>query len=208
MKRCPTCQRTYANDDFSFCLADGTLLSAPYDPKQTLILPTPDNPELPTLNENLNDAGLSKELTPLSLTGKRRRWSETSFFDEAAKNLSPYEVGRIKHLYRFSVDNADRVRWGTGSQTGSFNVIFNSLNSSKSLYTVYSNGNLDLNFSWLYEDERVALYLDSFADKLNGLRDFDIPYGFEKRFVRVSKEAWMTQVDDFIKILQSIFQLN
>lgn len=31
MKRCPKCNRTYADDAFTFCLEDGALLSAPYD---------------------------------------------------------------------------------------------------------------------------------------------------------------------------------
>ena len=39
MKRCPACNRTYADETFSFCLADGTLLSAAYDPHATLSLP-------------------------------------------------------------------------------------------------------------------------------------------------------------------------
>jgi len=30
MKRCPSCHRTYADETMSFCLADGSLLSAPY----------------------------------------------------------------------------------------------------------------------------------------------------------------------------------
>lgn len=32
MKRCPECNRTYADDTIAFCLADGSLLSAPYNP--------------------------------------------------------------------------------------------------------------------------------------------------------------------------------
>lgn len=31
MKRCPTCFRTYGDETLTFCLADGSLLSAPYD---------------------------------------------------------------------------------------------------------------------------------------------------------------------------------
>lgn len=31
MKHCPTCNRTYSDETISFCLADGSLLSAPYD---------------------------------------------------------------------------------------------------------------------------------------------------------------------------------
>src|SRR5437016_987652 len=33
MKKCPQCNRTYADEGFTFCLEDGTLLSPPYDPK-------------------------------------------------------------------------------------------------------------------------------------------------------------------------------
>src|SRR5262245_10618060 len=36
MKRCPSCKRTYADDHFTFCLDDGSLLSAPFDPLATL----------------------------------------------------------------------------------------------------------------------------------------------------------------------------
>jgi hypothetical protein len=41
MKTCPSCQRTYADETLTFCLADGSLLSAPYDPHETLHLPAP-----------------------------------------------------------------------------------------------------------------------------------------------------------------------
>src|SRR5688572_19268700 len=34
MKKCPKCSRTYADDGFTFCLEDGALLSAPYDPEK------------------------------------------------------------------------------------------------------------------------------------------------------------------------------
>jgi hypothetical protein len=39
MKRCPTCNRTFADDSTTFCLADGSLLSAPYDPDATQRIP-------------------------------------------------------------------------------------------------------------------------------------------------------------------------
>jgi len=32
MKSCPTCNRTYPDDTLAFCLMDGAVLSAPYDP--------------------------------------------------------------------------------------------------------------------------------------------------------------------------------
>ena len=39
MKQCPTCNRTYADDSITFCLEDGALLSASYDPDATQRIP-------------------------------------------------------------------------------------------------------------------------------------------------------------------------
>jgi LGFP repeat len=35
MKKCTVCNRTYPDDTLAFCLVDGSVLSAPYDPEQT-----------------------------------------------------------------------------------------------------------------------------------------------------------------------------
>lgn len=42
MKQCPTCNRTYADDTQSFCLEDGTQLTAAYDSQATQVI----NPSL------------------------------------------------------------------------------------------------------------------------------------------------------------------
>jgi TonB family protein len=61
IKKCPTCNRTYADETISFCLADGELLSAPYDSRSepgansdqsgpvTEILPAPVVPTQPAI---------------------------------------------------------------------------------------------------------------------------------------------------------------
>ena len=48
MKGCPICGRTYVDESISFCLDDGTLLSARYDPNVTLRPPTPQTQAAPT----------------------------------------------------------------------------------------------------------------------------------------------------------------
>ena len=35
MKSCPTCNRTYSDDSITFCLVDGSIHSAPYEPDVT-----------------------------------------------------------------------------------------------------------------------------------------------------------------------------
>jgi cell division septation protein DedD len=41
MKSCPTCNRTYADETMTYCVADGSLLSAPYNPEMTRRIPSP-----------------------------------------------------------------------------------------------------------------------------------------------------------------------
>jgi hypothetical protein len=47
MKTCPTCNRTF-EDAFTFCLIDGAVLSAPYDPQATQRIPGRSKTEPPT----------------------------------------------------------------------------------------------------------------------------------------------------------------
>ena len=41
MKTCPACKRTYADETLTFCLVDGSILSAPFDPHETLRISAP-----------------------------------------------------------------------------------------------------------------------------------------------------------------------
>jgi hypothetical protein len=209
MKRCLRCNRTYWNDEFAFCLDDGTLLSAPYDPQKTLVLPSPNNTDLPPTevsarNVTLDSVRTDKETVVTKSTSKRKRWNEESFFDNVEKTLKPVESARIRGLYKFSIDYADRVTWGTGSQRGTFNVGFNSLSPSKSLYTVFSNGNLDLNFAWLAGNEKANVIIQRFAQELGKLKGFNIPDDFGKKFISLYKDDWLPHSKDFIQAVLEV----
>jgi hypothetical protein len=43
MKSCPSCNRTYPDDNLAFCLMDGSVLSAPYDPNARATPPATQN---------------------------------------------------------------------------------------------------------------------------------------------------------------------
>jgi hypothetical protein len=66
MKRCPICERTYADDETTFCLADGALLSPPFDSQQTLVMNETPAGEAPT--ETLPDAESLSASQPVEAT--------------------------------------------------------------------------------------------------------------------------------------------
>jgi hypothetical protein len=196
--------------EYTFCLEDGAVLSAPYDPKQTLVLPASDNTDLPPTEMSVPTVKLDRvkageEIVATKSAAKRRRWDEFSFFEEAAKNLKTDDVEKLRQLYEFSLDCADRVKWGTGQQRGTFSVVFELFSPSKSLYTVYSDGNLEFNFAWLQpENQKAVVILDEFAQSLKRLRGFNILSNFKKRFITVRKEYWMLQISEVIHAFQTV----
>jgi hypothetical protein len=64
MKSCPTCNRTYSDDTFTFCLSDGALLSAPYDPQATLVIPTRATDPRPAVDRQPTSPPEAPELVP------------------------------------------------------------------------------------------------------------------------------------------------
>ena len=66
MKKCPKCNRTYADDGFTFCLEDGALLSAPYDtgkeePLSTIQVGPPPTVALPSQQDSEDTASSQRD---------------------------------------------------------------------------------------------------------------------------------------------------
>jgi len=81
---------------------------------------------------------------------KRKKWTEEEFlrvFRE--KNVEPKVVDIVRELCEWAKNVADRVWLGTGIETGS--ITFHYLKEGKtiSVFTIYTNGRLSLNYGWL-----------------------------------------------------------
>lgn len=78
----------------------------------------------------------------------RKRWSEDEFFT-VLKKVVPSVVNIVRELYEWGRNTAHRIWFGTGAETGSFT--FHYLKDSKtiSVFTIYTNGKLALNYGWL-----------------------------------------------------------
>ena len=81
-----------------------------------------------------------------------RQWDEASFFQDLEEKTDARTVAAVRKLYEFSKERADDISWGRGGGTGSFNPKFYSIDP-KSLYTVWSNGRITVNFGWLTGDK-------------------------------------------------------
>lgn len=112
MKRCPTCNRTYADELLTFCLVDGAILSAPYDPHETLHLPAPRStdpaptqPLLPSTIHSPQAPPLYSDKQPPQLKEKQsvKSWRALGI---AMSLISIVAVGVLVSLIWFGKDSA------------------------------------------------------------------------------------------------------
>ena len=108
MKRCPQCLRTYWDETLSFCLEDGALLSAPYDPAQTLVLPSPPGEQresAPTLP--------AVPATPLRKTRTEELyfdfWNGFNQFCSAAGTFLGLHKSYPQYFYQLSVGRGNAI---------------------------------------------------------------------------------------------------
>ncbi len=91
--------------------------------------------------------GLS--VKPPVLRGERRRkWTKEEFFEVLRQNVEPGTAAVVENLYEWAEDTADRVWLGTGKETGSFTFHYVKDGRTISVFSVYTNGKLSLNYGW------------------------------------------------------------
>ncbi len=80
----------------------------------------------------------------------RKQWTKEEFFKVLGeKNADPKIAAVAEELHKWTEETADRIWFGTGIETGS--ITFHYLKDGKtiSVFTIYTNGRLSLNYGWL-----------------------------------------------------------
>jgi hypothetical protein len=126
--------------------------------------------------------------------------TDETFFEQAANTVLPEIISGLRALYQFSVVEADVVKWGRGP-IGSFNPKFTAV-SPKSLYTVYSDGRLYVNFGWLGRTEAGRMAVDILAHGLRAI-GCELPGDFRERFIRLGAAWWVPRIEELKKVFQS-----
>jgi hypothetical protein len=141
------------------------------------------------------------EATRTTSHGPNQVWDEKAFFKQASSSVAPDVVSAMSALYEFSrEEEPDEVSWGRGA-TGSFNPKFYAA-SSRSMYTVFTDGRLYVNFQWLRRKEGGRVATDTLAAGLRAM-GFVLQTDFADRFVRLDATWWVPRIEQLEKLLGS-----
>ena len=128
--------------------------------------------------------------TPTAPTAEIRstpsQWDAPRFFSDAKeKGVSENQLSIMRDLLEFGEQEATRIYWGRGKETGSFTFHFLRNDKVYSLFTVLSDGRIQINFGWLREKLEPSL-LKRYRDSLLAID------GFSKLNVREDYKSWPT----------------
>jgi hypothetical protein len=149
----------------------------------------------------------------------KRRWNETSFFEDAKERIPEY-VKSIEEIYRFSYEitaGKGGLRWGSGKVYGSFRVYISNLFEGKDMFMVSSPGYLTICFACLYPQElsddiseKIAEIVDKFAEQLynTGLLKERISHENYtekgKQYPSIKVEQWANKISEFKEIIKEL----
>jgi hypothetical protein len=138
------------------------------------------------------------------------RWDDKRFFEDVEKNLcSKQQVEAVRAVYSFvtgqdgSGCKADKIIWGKGRVTGSFNPRWEKI-SKYQPFTVFSDGGLEINFGWLGSTEPDVQFRDKLKQALERIPGFKLPENYQDKFPMISAETWTPVVDRFIQTLRDL----
>ncbi len=133
------------------------------------------------------------------------KFSNATNSDCARETLTDAQYKAVEALYNFSKENADVPRWGTGIGHASFNPKFFKI-SKRSLYSVFSDGKLSLNFDFLDDTSDAEKYRAAFKNKLSKIKVIAIPADYQEKFITLPIDKWGSIVNDFIGIIRDLIK--
>jgi hypothetical protein len=158
--------------------------------------------DLHILIPTLHGAEAKRQAVASSSHG-RRRWDAPAFFADAGSRLTPEQLAAVRRVHDWAAEHANEVRYGTGTQTGSFSAEFTRIHV-RSVFTVYSDGTLTLNFRWLRSTPAGEAWAERLAAELGRVQWLPIPADFKERFVSFSAEEWTPRVETFIDVVAGL----
>lgn len=120
-------------------------------------------------------------------------------------NLGPEQVAALKRLLDFSLERADKIGWGTGRTPG-FSPRFLKV-ASRSIYTVYADGNLSINFAWLNETKEEESFRGRLAEELKTVPVFASKIKEADGYVVFTIAEWGPQVERLIAVMQKMISI-
>ncbi len=137
----------------------------------------------------------------------RRTWDESSFLEDAVTKIPQQAIEAIKMLLSSALEHDWGIKWGTGRANGSISVRLPGV-ARRSLFSIYSNGTLVLNFGWLNENDVELAARSRLAEFSIATFGLTLPEQWEQKYIPLASEAWGAKMGQLVGFLASLVPLS
>jgi len=146
---------------------------------------------VPSLFGYTDQARLIKKSVTVTSAASRRKWDQISFLSDARTKIGDSAADALESLLNECVSMGAELGWGTGATKGSFTVRIPAL-CQPSLFTVYSNGDLVVNFGGLNDKKGAEGVREILAEKLIQI-GFDVPADRTNKYPTYELSKWISK---------------
>lgn len=115
------------------------------------------------------------ELTKSGRIREGKQWDEASFFFDLETKKGTVDVTVARNILEWSKARNLRIWWGKGKQHGSFFPILDYNDVTYSLFAVWTNGGVELQFQWMKPPFEVEQKRMELLHRLNAIEGISIP---------------------------------
>jgi len=135
----------------------------------------------------------------------RRKWDERTFFEDIKARLDESTQQSIRKLYQHARGTADQISWGTGASRGSFNPKYERI-SVRSIFTLFSDGVLQINFGWLNDNESTLEFRKQLKDRLVSTAGLAFPPDYEEKYIGLQASQWVNSAREIVETLDELIR--
>lgn len=147
-------------------------------------------------------------ISPRPPESPKKEWTEKRYFDELNKYVEPEVVNTVRELYEWA-RNIANLQFGRGKRTGSFTLCYLVEGKITSVFTIYTNGVLSLNYGALLSHNVDEKTLDEFHNMIHKIPAFEyIPADFTKWPEIKASDAFLNQSKAVEKFKEAVLWLK
>lgn len=144
-----------------------------------------------------------KRSVTVTTSASRKKWDRSSFMAEARSKLGDQQTDIIEAIHKKIQEIGYNISWGTGTNTGSFSVKAIDI-CPRSFLTIWSNGNMALNFGWINGSDISEKARDRFAELIKEKAGMKVQDDYAKKFLSYPIAEWAPKVEDVAAVLKQL----
>lgn len=158
---------------------------------------------VPTLFGYTEQARQVKRSVTVTSPAARKKWDRASFFADAAARLAPAELQALETVLDSAAGLGYEVSWGTGQQSGSFNLKDPAM-CPRSVLTFTSHGRMYFNSSWLNGSETADRARDLLKDRLSSVIGLELPEDYQQRSPGYRIAEWAPKTALVVQVIEDL----